>query len=301
MPNTVVALSVALISAVLLSWTILYYKGNRDAAKRLPQQCVALIVTAHPDDECMFFAPLIRLMVQNSNQFSEVYLLCLSTGNYDNLGNQRQQELLNAASVLGLDEDHVFSLHHPSMLDSPHTYWESHVVSDVINDFVRKNKVNCVFTFDDYGVSGHRNHISVYNGVKRMIQSQNMAESSSTGQNANQLSGHGRVQAYALQSVYLIRKYIGPLDLILVCSTYLQRQLSYSITTAKFSALSNKRRDDKFRDINDTTSVIITSDLQDVILANQSMLQHGSQMVWFRRLYIVFSRYMYVNSFKPIQ
>ncbi|KAI3635823.1 hypothetical protein MIR68_006461 [Amoeboaphelidium protococcarum] len=300
MSNIVVAISVALIIAVLISWTILHYNGNKNAAETLPRECVALIVTAHPDDECMFFAPLIRLMVQNPNQFSEVFLLCLSTGNYDNFGNQRQQELLNAASVLGLDEDHVFSLHHPSMLDSPHTYWEPHVVSDVISDFARKNKVNGVFTFDDYGVSGHRNHISVYNGVKRMIQAQNMAESSSTGSKTDYQSGHGRVHAYALQSVNLIRKYLGPLDLILVCLTHLLRQLICLITKEKSSALSNKRREDEFRDSNDTTSVIITSDLQDVILANQSMLQHGSQMVWFRGLYIVFSRYMYVNSFKPI-
>lgn len=36
-----------------------------------------LIVTAHPDDECMFFAPtIIRLVELNAN----VHLLCLSQG-----------------------------------------------------------------------------------------------------------------------------------------------------------------------------------------------------------------------------
>ena len=37
----------------------------------------ALIVTAHPDDECMFFAPtIIRLVELNAT----VRLLCLSAG-----------------------------------------------------------------------------------------------------------------------------------------------------------------------------------------------------------------------------
>ena len=37
----------------------------------------ALIVTAHPDDECMFFAPtIIRLVEFNAS----VHLLCLSEG-----------------------------------------------------------------------------------------------------------------------------------------------------------------------------------------------------------------------------
>lgn len=37
----------------------------------------ALIVTAHPDDECMFFAPtIIRLIELNAS----VHLLCLSEG-----------------------------------------------------------------------------------------------------------------------------------------------------------------------------------------------------------------------------
>ena len=36
-----------------------------------------LFVTAHPDDECMFFGPAIL----NLNQYCKVYLLCLSSGN----------------------------------------------------------------------------------------------------------------------------------------------------------------------------------------------------------------------------
>lgn len=37
----------------------------------------ALLVTAHPDDECMFFAPAVLTLTQSN---AAVYLLCLSSG-----------------------------------------------------------------------------------------------------------------------------------------------------------------------------------------------------------------------------
>ena len=39
-----------------------------------------LLVTAHPDDECMFFAPTILMLQQLID--AEIHLLCLSSGKY---------------------------------------------------------------------------------------------------------------------------------------------------------------------------------------------------------------------------
>ena len=49
-----------------------------------------LLVTAHPDDECMFFTPAI-LGLQAAGV--AVHVLCLSTGNFDGLGATRALEL----------------------------------------------------------------------------------------------------------------------------------------------------------------------------------------------------------------
>lgn len=38
----------------------------------------------------------------------------------------------------------------------------------------------------------------------------------------------------------------------------------------------------------------------DNLCLQAAMSRHGSQFVWFRVLYVVFSRYMVVNSYKPI-
>ena len=47
---------------------------------RLPEKEMQrnLFVTAHPDDECMFFGPVIYSLTQRKD--TQVYLLCLSTG-----------------------------------------------------------------------------------------------------------------------------------------------------------------------------------------------------------------------------
>lgn len=64
----------------------------------------ALIVTAHPDDECMFFAPTI-LSLQASG--IRVGLLCLSNGNADRKGQLRQDELRRSCRLLGIDDVEV--------------------------------------------------------------------------------------------------------------------------------------------------------------------------------------------------
>ena len=90
-------MSIIIVPMVILYFiwiTFIYYRNRRTVDKSL--KCIvnslsnrgaiaasddvdvrALIVTAHPDDECMFFAPtIIRLVELNAT----VRLLCLSAG-----------------------------------------------------------------------------------------------------------------------------------------------------------------------------------------------------------------------------
>lgn len=64
-----------------------------------------LLVTAHPDDEAMFFAPTLLTLFELG---VPVKLLCLSTGNAKGMGTVRSQELVNACKYLGIaDKDIV--------------------------------------------------------------------------------------------------------------------------------------------------------------------------------------------------
>ncbi|XP_071316802.1 N-acetylglucosaminyl-phosphatidylinositol de-N-acetylase isoform X2 [Trachinotus anak] len=119
-------MSIYLIFFIVLSYLFsikcLYYRHRRTLVKSLKRvmnvsssresdgaETRALVVTAHPDDECMFFAPtIIRLVELNAS----VHLLCLSEGNYYNQGAQRKQELLNSCAVLGIPASRVTIVDH---------------------------------------------------------------------------------------------------------------------------------------------------------------------------------------------
>lgn len=64
---------------VVFSSLILFYRRQldfqRDKRSEFGGKSV-LVVTAHPDDECMFFSPTII----NLQRLGKVHLLCLSTG-----------------------------------------------------------------------------------------------------------------------------------------------------------------------------------------------------------------------------
>jgi len=82
-----------------------------------------LLVTAHPDDECMFFAPVI---LKYSNT---IFLLCLSNGmckmdhileigllyvgNYYSQGKVREKEFYKSCAVLGVKKEHTRLINDP--------------------------------------------------------------------------------------------------------------------------------------------------------------------------------------------
>lgn len=82
-----------------------------------PSTKIALLVTAHPDDEAMFFAPALRhigRMVETDNAMgglSSLHWLCLSTGNAEGLGDLRVKELQKSAQFFGVPQSHVVRIH----------------------------------------------------------------------------------------------------------------------------------------------------------------------------------------------
>lgn len=90
---TVIIMTVYVIVFILVLYAIwikcIFYRHRRTLVKSVKHamnvltsgetncEVRALVVTAHPDDECMFFAPtIIRLVELNAS----VHLLCLSEG-----------------------------------------------------------------------------------------------------------------------------------------------------------------------------------------------------------------------------
>ena len=137
---------------------------------RMESSDFVLLIVAHPDDECMFFFPTIVHLASKTGEIP-FYILCMSNGNYNGLGRQREKELIKAARILGIDASKVTILDDPLLQDNPHVDWNEERVSHCIFQHIQlllvKNPQDkqtnvTIITFDKYGISGHRNHISIY-------------------------------------------------------------------------------------------------------------------------------------------
>ncbi|XP_051751607.1 N-acetylglucosaminyl-phosphatidylinositol de-N-acetylase [Ctenopharyngodon idella] len=210
----------------------------------------ALLVTAHPDDECMFFAPTILKLVESQ---ASVYLLCLSTGNYNNQGLQRKRELLDSCAVLGIPSNHVTVIDDKELPDDPAVQWSTALVSSLILKHIQNYGISLVLTFDGRGVSGHANHIAIYKTLSHLASAGRLPEG---------------CQIFSLHSISILRKYLSVLEL----------PVSWLLPS-------------------DFCCVI---GLEEYKRAKKAMFCHRSQLLWFRRLYILFSRYMFVNTFQAI-
>ncbi|XP_078598340.1 N-acetylglucosaminyl-phosphatidylinositol de-N-acetylase-like [Branchiostoma floridae x Branchiostoma japonicum] len=220
------------------------------AAHRAGRRARVLVVTAHPDDECMFFAPSVLETLRLGHQ---VFLLCLSTGNFEKKGTTRRRELLESAAILGIPADNVTVVDNPDLPDDMNTAWDTKLVAEKILEHVIDTSANVVITFDQYGVSGHKNHSSLFYGVNDLMENGHMPDN---------------ILVYVLESVSLLRKYTSVLDVLP-------------------SILSS-------------ASTLFLSGYPAILKAQRAMCAHRSQLVWFRWLYIAFSRYMVINTLRPL-
>lgn len=208
-----------------------------------------LFVTAHPDDECMFFAPTIKSMLRAGNP---VYLVCLSKGDYEGLGDVRKKELIASCSKLGIYPSRVTIVDDEKFRDGPENNWSVSELAERILGVIKRVNANAVVTFDGSGVSGHPNHIALYKAIYNLWKTKQLDE----------------VSVFTLETTNLVRKYISVLDIPL-------------------SSISNM--------------YTFVSLPREIMQSWQAMAAHESQLVWFRKLYMIFSRYMYVNTLNEIK
>ncbi|EEA06879.1 N-acetylglucosaminyl-phosphatidylinositol de-N-acetylase, putative [Cryptosporidium muris RN66] len=142
----------------------------------LDQYTSFCLIIAHPDDETLFFGPLINHFSNQSN--ISLYLLCLSNGNYYNKGYIRENELLNACRIIGIQQANIYILNNENLQDNPYIYWPSDVIIKEVYSFINKHHIECIITFDCYGISYHLNHISIYNAIKIIKEDKSLLESS---------------------------------------------------------------------------------------------------------------------------
>lgn len=221
-----------------------------------------ILVVAHPDDETMFFGPtLLNLIAQNKS----VSILCLSNGNADHIGSVRELELANVVEALGPTVS-LSIVTDANLQDNMTSEWapeviQSHIEEHITKDFVSKHTKQTILSFDDYGISGHPNHRSIYKALVNMKDKL---------KNINVTP----VNILVLRSVDLLRKYSSLFDSVIT-----RFQTEFMTEPHTF-----------------TLSISLT----EYKSLKQLLRFHHSQMVWFRDLYTIFSRYMFINDLEQL-
>jgi N-acetylglucosaminylphosphatidylinositol deacetylase len=110
-----------------------------------------LLAIAHPDDESMFFLP----MIQNLIQRNRVFLICFSNGNFDGQGKQREKELKYVCDHLGVTSFGI--IEHEELQDGMKERWNTSVISSITKKWVEINAIDIVLIISrNYRLIDHR-------------------------------------------------------------------------------------------------------------------------------------------------
>lgn len=249
------------------------FKSNGKLSKEASTNPTVLL-TAHPDDEAMFWTPTLLSLAKGPN-ISPVYIVCMSSGNADGLGAVRTKEMFAAAKLLQVPADHVLVMDLPALPDSMSIDWKTDDVLSGFSQALKKLKIRDgynLITFDNQGVSGHTNH--------RALHSAALALNSSSSTINCPLPG----ATYELRTLPLLRKYTSVAEMILWSS--MMRDPKEPI------AVSLPARQSK------SPLVFVTPDLW---ICPEIMAAHASQWVLHRRLFTRLSTYAYINYLDPLE
>ena len=225
----------------------------------------ALLVTAHPDDEAMFFVPAVAALRLAG---WEVRLLCLSAGCGGGDGAVRTAEAHVSARVLGMAAAEV--LDDARLPDGMATAWPAAVVAAAVRGALRRRpQVRLLLTFDALGISGHVNHTAVHAGVCALLRS---------------AGGGALPPCYALETVAVPRKFASLLD---------------ALPSAAATWARNAWSDSGGPGAGAPAAVIVGSARP--LLSHAAMAAHASQYVWFRRFFICCSRHTFINTLTRVK
>ena len=132
-------------------------------------------------------------------------------------------------------------------------------------------------TFDGQGISSHPNHISIPHGIIHLLP---------------QLPSP-IPKLYTLISLPVFAKYQGPIAPALAKYDLALQKLWQGLYAYVFSPAPSERAKVQIP--------VFISGFDGYLLALKSMYQHQSQLVWFRWLYVLFSRYMWVNEWLEME
>ncbi|ETO19615.1 hypothetical protein RFI_17615 [Reticulomyxa filosa] len=196
-----------------------------------------LLVIAHPDDESMFFSPILSYLMNLRDM--NLSVLCLSQGETEELGKIRAKELEECLKhVYGLNvHTHLKIIDDKKNLpDNITIFWKSDVIIPYIQSMITIHGVDTIITFDDIGMLSSQSNLCVLK-----LKSQKT----------------------------LWRKYTGCLEPFI---QYLLHKYFFW----------------------QSDCVVVFNNIKN---GWTGMSHHHSQFLWFRKLFVIFSQYCWMNTF----
>lgn len=237
-------------------------------------------IIGHPDDEVMFFLPSL-VEVTKSKHSNNVKIICFSRGDAvdESLGDIRSQELRSSARIIGINDENVIVL--DKYKDGMEEQWSAEdISSSLATEVADDGKPLVLITFDDRGVSNHPNHISLFHGTRKYVET-HLRQSHAQ-----------KYKLYVLKSLNFWEKYsftlLTDVELFvdLLSKFVFNNLLKINVNISFFNAYSEKK----------LPSIKFYSDLNMISVSYAAMAYgHFSQMVWFRYGWLIFSRYLTFN------
>ena len=219
----------------------------------------ALFVIAHPDDEAMFLTPTILSIPDTVRNHCAV--LCLTAS-----PSVRAEELEKSCAALGISPSRVRVVNDPERFrDSPDAEWKLSEVSKEIVSAAAEFETPILVTFDEYGISGHKNHIDTCLGAQTALMSEHKKP-----ENMRAVKSLWAIVTYGFAF-----KYLAFLNAVVEAVKMIIQERTVK-GVPKYVFASNP-------------SLVSTW---------KAMTNHKSQFLWYRKLWCLFSSYAYINTLR---
>ena len=261
-------------------------KDSSDKEKKV------MLVISHPDDEAMFFGPTLESLKKTKNVITttKVFCICLSNGNASGLGQTRAKELKKSTlEVFKLDGCVIAESE--DLQDGIENAWPLEEIANVVHECVQHYSPDVILTFDERGVSKHPNHVQTHRGVMRFIVEAKLGAIPNA-----EYTEENVPEVWVLETTPFYRTFMGAMDYWASVITTTTRKKKGSKNTSNESSNSNSSSLAAGASSTSSSSVMFCSRNPSLVL--EAMRTHATQWVWYRKLYVAFSRYSLLNTLR---
>ena len=265
---------------------------EKDSNKEEDKEKKVMLVISHPDDEAMFFGPTLESLKKTKMITTKVFCICLSNGNASGLGQTRAKELKKSTlEVFKLDGCVIADSE--DLQDGMDNVWPLEEIANVVHECVQHYSPDVILTFDERGVSKHPNHVQTHRGVMRFIVEAKLGAIPNA-----EYTEENVPEVWVLETTPFYRTFMGAMDYWASVITTTTRKKKGSKNTSNERSCSTNSSSSLAAGASSKSSSSVMFCSRNPSLVLEAMRTHATQWVWYRKLYVAFSRYSLLNTLR---